>query len=143
MLEVGWPDPAEVLDRMESTRSCWASSAARARSTSVIGANSTAVLGMLPCCWVVLISASLRVVSGMTLRFPAAAFRQGHPWRLTLACTVPGPARIRAGTRLQALPVPFMAVTLRSRRWRSYGGAGSHDSGTSQGMAVGPGLIGS
>jgi len=34
---------------------------------------------------------------------------------------------------LQALPVPFMAVTLRSRRWRSYGGADSHDSGTGQG----------
>jgi len=34
------------------------------------GANSTAVLGMLLCSWVVLISASLRVVSGMTLRFP-------------------------------------------------------------------------
>ena len=26
MLEVGWPDPAAVLDRIESTRSCWASS---------------------------------------------------------------------------------------------------------------------
>src|ERR1700732_4974648 len=24
---------------------------------------------------------------------PAAAFRQGHPWRLTLACAVPGPSR--------------------------------------------------
>src|SRR5580658_8420722 len=39
MLEVGWPDPADVLDRMESTRSCWASSAARARSASVTGAG--------------------------------------------------------------------------------------------------------
>src|SRR6266581_9080635 len=37
MLEVGWPDPAEVLDRMESTRSCWPSSAASVRSTSVMG----------------------------------------------------------------------------------------------------------
>ena len=26
MLDVGWPDPAAVLDRIESTRSCWASS---------------------------------------------------------------------------------------------------------------------
>ena len=49
MLEVGCPEPAEVLDRMESTRSCWATSAAKARSTSVIGAKSTAVLGMLLC----------------------------------------------------------------------------------------------
>jgi hypothetical protein len=37
MLEVGCPDPAEVLDRMESTRSCWPSSAAVARSMSVDG----------------------------------------------------------------------------------------------------------
>jgi hypothetical protein len=35
MLEVGWPDPAEVLDRIESTRSCCASSATVARSASV------------------------------------------------------------------------------------------------------------
>src|ERR1700733_12446698 len=35
MLDVGWPDPADVLDRTESTRSCWASSAASLRSTSV------------------------------------------------------------------------------------------------------------
>src|SRR6516225_1509365 len=26
MLDVGWPEPAEVLHRIESTRSCWASS---------------------------------------------------------------------------------------------------------------------
>ena len=25
MLDVGWPEPAEVLHRIESTRSCWAS----------------------------------------------------------------------------------------------------------------------
>jgi hypothetical protein len=37
MLEVGCPDPADVLDRTESTLSCWASSAAKARSTSVDG----------------------------------------------------------------------------------------------------------
>jgi hypothetical protein len=37
---------------------------------------------------------------------PTAAFRQGHPWRLTLARAVPGPARIRAGTRLQAYRSP-------------------------------------
>ena len=37
MLEVGCPDPAEVLDRTESTRSCWPSSAASARSASVMG----------------------------------------------------------------------------------------------------------
>jgi len=28
MLDVGWPDPADVLDRTESTRSCWPSSPA-------------------------------------------------------------------------------------------------------------------
>src|SRR5271170_1041527 len=39
MLEVGWPDPADVLDRMESTRSCWPSSAASARLASVTGAG--------------------------------------------------------------------------------------------------------
>ena len=37
MLEVGCPDPAEVLDRTESTRNCWPSSAAVARSMSVAG----------------------------------------------------------------------------------------------------------
>jgi len=26
MLDVGWPDPAAVLHRIESTRNCWASS---------------------------------------------------------------------------------------------------------------------
>src|SRR5580658_9516247 len=39
MLEVGCPDPADVLDRMESTRSCWPSSAASARLASVTGAG--------------------------------------------------------------------------------------------------------
>ena len=37
MLEVGCPDPALVLDRIESTRSCAASSAAVARSIPVSG----------------------------------------------------------------------------------------------------------
>jgi len=32
MLDVGWPDPAAVLARTESTRSCWASSKTSARS---------------------------------------------------------------------------------------------------------------
>src|SRR5215472_4602070 len=36
MLEVGCPDPADVLERMESTRSCWASSPAVRRSISVL-----------------------------------------------------------------------------------------------------------
>ncbi len=27
MLDVGWPEPAEVLHLIESTRNCWASSA--------------------------------------------------------------------------------------------------------------------
>jgi len=48
---------------------------------------------------------------------PAAAFRQGHPWRLTLACAVPGPARLRAGARLQALPARARASP------RAWGGA--------------------
>ena len=47
---------------------------------------------------------------------PAAAFRQGHPWRLTLACAVPGPARIRAGTRAGRL--------YRSPSWRLRCGQG-------------------
>lgn len=33
-LEVGWPEPAAVLARTESTRSCWASSKTWARSLS-------------------------------------------------------------------------------------------------------------
>src|ERR1700683_4915902 len=36
MLEVGWPDPAEVLQRIESTRSCWASSWMSARLCTVM-----------------------------------------------------------------------------------------------------------
>ena len=34
MLELGWPDPAAVLQRMASTRSCWASSWMAARSSA-------------------------------------------------------------------------------------------------------------
>ena len=30
--DVGWPDPAAVLQRMESTRSCWPSWRANSRS---------------------------------------------------------------------------------------------------------------
>src|SRR5580704_19025958 len=36
MLEVGWPDPAEVLQRIESTRNCWASSWMSARLCTVM-----------------------------------------------------------------------------------------------------------
>src|SRR4051812_41165176 len=43
MLDVGWPEPAEVLARMASTRSCWASSWMALKSsefTSVVTTNS-------------------------------------------------------------------------------------------------------
>src|ERR1700691_4493681 len=36
MLEGGWPDPAEVLQRIESTRNCWASSWMSARLCTVM-----------------------------------------------------------------------------------------------------------
>jgi hypothetical protein len=59
----------------------------------------------------------------------------------TLACAVPGRpgpvyGPVAQACRLAGFTSPFVAVTLRSRRWRSYGGAGSHDSDTGQGVVV-------
>jgi hypothetical protein len=39
MLEVGWPDPAAVLHRIESTRSCWASSRISSKVCTVIAVS--------------------------------------------------------------------------------------------------------
>jgi hypothetical protein len=55
MLEVGWPDPALVLARIESTRSWAAISATSSR----------------------MISAEIVVVVAMVLRMPAYAWRVG------------------------------------------------------------------
>src|SRR5438105_11201469 len=43
--EVGWPDPAAVLQRMESTRSCWPSW--RANSRSVVAMVSVTAMSLL------------------------------------------------------------------------------------------------
>src|SRR6516225_844479 len=41
MLDVGWPDPAAVLHRTESTRSCWASSRMSAKVCTVMAVSSS------------------------------------------------------------------------------------------------------
>src|SRR3989475_12634387 len=43
--EVGWPEPAAVLQRMESTRSCWPSW--RANSRSVVAIVSVTAMSLL------------------------------------------------------------------------------------------------
>src|SRR5580658_1367803 len=69
---------------------------------------------MLLCPLVVLISASVKIASGTTLRFPPRRRAREHPWRLTMAPLSPAvPAW--AGSTLAGYTGPFMAVlTLRS-----------------------------
>ena len=43
--DVGWPDPAAVLQRIESTRSCWPSW--RANSRSVVAIVSVTAMSLL------------------------------------------------------------------------------------------------
>src|SRR5215469_6331844 len=71
MLEVGWPEPADVLARIESTLSCWPSSRSSSNVTSA--ADSTA--------WSPLMLHLISPSDGWVSRFPARPIGlvQEHP----------------------------------------------------------------